>query len=84
MRHAHNNNNNNNNNNNRKIDSVQAERCKRLFIKILAKVTTKKILNFVVKVLSWATATARNRNKNDSFSHIKHRAAAVGGESLVH
>ena len=70
MRHAHHNN--NNNDNKSKIDSVQAGSCKRLS------------LNFIVEVLSRATATARNRNKNDSFTHIKHRAWAVGGENLVH
>ena len=41
MRHAH-----HNNNNNRKIDAVQAVSCKRLFTKILTKVTTKKISKF--------------------------------------
>ena len=43
VRHAHHN---HNNDNNRKIDSAQAVSCKRLFTKILAKVTTKKVSKF--------------------------------------
>ena len=52
--------------------------------KFSQKYRQKRSLNFIVKVLSWATATPRNRNKNDWFTLIKHRAGAVGGESLVH